>query len=237
MKAFKSLVLKLLHLSPRWICKHEFDKQSFLLFNERPVELGFVFRHLAKICPRKILDVGTGTTALPHLMRNCGPLVTAIDNIRDYWVSGMYNRHYYVIDDDITNSQINDTFDLITCISVLEHISDHYAAIRNMFRLLKPSGFLILTFPYTEDRYIENVYKLPGSTYGQDLPFITQSFSRDELSKWIEDNDGVIVDQEYWQFWDGNAWTVGNQIIPPRKVDVEDSHQISCILIQKNPDA
>jgi hypothetical protein len=43
----------------------------------------------------------------------------------------------------------------------------------------------------------------------------------------------VIVDQEYWQFWDGDYWTVGNQIIPPRKVTAAEKHQHTCILLQK----
>jgi SAM-dependent methyltransferase len=224
---------KLLNLIPSWICKREFQRQAFFRFNERPVEFAFVFKHLARIYPRKILDVGTGTTALPHLMQNCGYLVTAIDNIKDYWTSGMSNRHYHVIDDDITNSKLTDTFDFITCISVLEHIEAFDAAVRNMFKLLNPKGHLILTFPYTDNKYVKNVYKLPGSSYGQDNPYIAQSYSRNELSKWLKDNDGILIEQEYWRFWDGDFWTVGNQLIPPKKVDAGEKHQISCILIQK----
>jgi hypothetical protein len=74
---------------------------------------------------------------------------------------------------------------------------------------------------------------LPGSSYGQNNPYITQSYSRNELSQWLEENNGIIIKQTYWQFWDGDFWTVGNQIIPPFEVGVEDKHQISCLLIQK----
>lgn len=118
----KKIVKNLLNGYPKWICRQEFESQSFKRFNERPIEFSFVFRKLGEIYPRTILDVGTGTTALPHLMRNCGCLVTAIDNIRDYWSSGMLNRHYHVIDDNITKTRLSSTFNLITCISVLEHI-------------------------------------------------------------------------------------------------------------------
>jgi 2-polyprenyl-3-methyl-5-hydroxy-6-metoxy-1,4-benzoquinol methylase len=229
----KTPIRKLLNLHLRWVCKREFRKQSFSRFNERPVELAFVFKHIARIYPRKVLDVGTGATALPHLMRNCGCLVTSIDNIEDYWPSEMVNRHYHVINDDITNSKLQDKFDLITCVSVLEHIEDSESAIRNMFTLLNTGGYLILTFPYTENKYCKNVYKLPGSSYGQNNPYITQSYSRNELSQWLEENNGIIIKQTYWQFWDGDFWTVGNQIIPPFEVGVEDKHQISCLLIQK----
>ena len=36
------------------------------------------------------------------LLASCGYVVTAIDNIRDYWPNGMVNRHWHVQNDDIT---------------------------------------------------------------------------------------------------------------------------------------
>jgi len=229
----KQIVKNLLNRYPAWICRREFENQTFMRFNERPIEFGFVFRKLEEIYPRTILDVGAGTTALPHLMRNCGFLVTATDNIHDYWPSGMNNRHYHVINDDITDTRLSDTFDLITCISVLEHIQKPDDAIRNMFSLLKPNGHLVLTFPYNEKSYVRNVYELPGSSYGKGAPYITQSYSRSELERWLRENRGTILDQQYWQFWDGDHWTVGKQLIPPRRVTANDKHQLTCILMRK----
>jgi 2-polyprenyl-3-methyl-5-hydroxy-6-metoxy-1,4-benzoquinol methylase len=232
-KHAKSVVKNALNRYPQRICRQEFESQTFTRFNERPIEFAFVFRKLGEIYPRKVLDVGTGTTALPHLMRNCGFLVTATDNVRDYWPSGMHNRHYHIVDDDITKSRLDDSFDLITCISVLEHIERADDAVGNMFRLLNQNGYLILSFPYNERTYVRNVYDLSGSSYGQGAPYITQSYSRAEVERWVADSNGVIVDQEYWQFWDGDYWTVGNQIIPPRKVTAAEKHQHTCILLQK----
>ncbi len=233
-KFVKNILRQLLNRYIKRICRQEFEAQIFTRFNERPIEFSFVFRKLGEIYPRNILDVGTGTTALPHLMRNCGFIVTATDNIHDYWPSGMLNRHYHLIDDDITDTHLSETFDLITCISVLEHIQKHETAVYNMFSLLKKNGHLILTFPYNEKSYVKNVYELPDSSYGKGLPYITQSFSRGELKQWLRENQGIIIDQEYWQFWEGNYWTEGNQLIPPRCVTEDDKHQLACLLIQKN---
>jgi SAM-dependent methyltransferase len=233
LKPVKQTLKNLLNRYPEWLCRQEFESQVFTRFNERPIEIGFVFRKLGDIYPRTILDVGTGTTSLPHLMRNCGCLVTATDNVRDYWPSGMLNRHYHVIHDDITETRLSDHFDLITCISVLEHIQKPDNAIRNMFSLLKPNGHLILTFPYNERSYVRNVYELPGSSYGKGEPYITQSYSRRELERWLRENHGIILAQEYWQFWEGDHWTVGKQLIPPRSVSADDKHQLTCILIRK----
>src|SRR5690606_8393213 len=165
--------------------------------------------------------------------RNCGGLVTAKDNVRDYWPSGMVNRHYYIVDDDIRDTRLSGKFDLITCISVLEHIQESDRAVRNMVALLEPHGHLILTFPYNETNYVRNVYELPGSSYGQGVPYITQSYSRRELERWTRENGAEIVEQEYWQFWDGDHWTVGEQVIPPKRVGPTDKHQLTCILLRK----
>ena len=233
LKFAKQTVKNLLNLYPKWICRREFESQAFTRFNERPIEFSFVFRKLGELYPLTILDVGTGKTALPHLMRNCGYLVTATDNVHDYWPSGMLNRHYHVIDDDITRTRLSDTFDLITCISALEHIQRPDDAFRDMFSLLKPNGHLILTFPYNENSYVRNVYELPGSSYGKGASYITQSYSRSELQRWLRENHGTIIDQEYWQFWEGDHWTVGKQLIPPVSVTADDKHQLTCILIHK----
>jgi SAM-dependent methyltransferase len=229
----KYRIRKVLNVYPFLVRKREFERQSFRRFNERAVEFAFVFRQLVRLCPQHILDVGTGMSALPQLMRNCGCVVTATDNVKDYWPAGMFNPHYYLINDDITDSQLEGTFGLITCISVLEHIEKAEAAVRNMFRLLGERGHLILTFPYTEHGYVPNVYKLPGSTYGQDAPYVCRSYSRNELTAWLRQNGGIIIEQEYWQFWKGDYWTMGNQVTPPRQVDSEGRHQLSCLLIQK----
>jgi SAM-dependent methyltransferase len=232
LKAVKGQARRLLNVYPRMVCKREYGRQ-LLRHNERPIEFGFVFRQLARTYPRTILDVGTGSTALPHLMWNCGFLVTATDNIKDYWTSEVFNRHFHVIDDDITNTSLRQTFDLVTCVSVLEHIERSDAAVANMFRLLNPGGHLVLTCPYTEHAYVRNVYELPGSSYGQDASYVCQSYSRERLDKWLADNGGEIVAQEFWQFWDGEFWTVGNKLIPPREVTAAERHQLTCLLIRK----
>lgn len=233
-----NIIKSIIHKFGKWYCKKvceiEYKKRPPLRLNERPIEYSFVFRQLSRFCPSAVLDVGTGKTALPHLIRNCGFNVTAIDNIHDYWTSGMFNRHYHVIDDDISNTKLKKTFDFINCVSVLEHIQNFNNAVKNMFNLLNPNGYILLTFPYNENTYIHNVYKLPGAGYGQNFPhIICQVFSRNELDNWINSNGGIIIEQEYWQFWEGEFWTFGKQLSPPVKVNKNDRHQLTCILIQK----
>lgn len=234
MERLKRCIRRIGNAYVREVHRREYEHQVFQGINERPVEFRFVFEQLAKLCPINVLDVGSGTTALPSLMRSCGFLVTATDNIKGYWPKGMVNRHYHLIQDDITNTKLNKNhFDLITCISVLEHIDNHIAAVEQMFSLLKPGGHLILTFPYNESQYVQNAYRLPGSVGEDAFPFATQVYSRKEVNAWLVANRASIVVQEYWRFYTGECWTQGEQITPPIEVGVAERHQISCLLLQR----
>ena len=144
----KAAVHKLGGIYAKELCRKEYLSQKFEGINERPVEYRFVFQHLTKACPKTVLDVGTGKTALPQLMRTCGFMVTAMDNVTHYWPNGMVNRHYHVLDDDILAPRTSGPFDFVTCVSTLEHIRNHDLAVRMMFSLLRPGGLLVLTFPY-----------------------------------------------------------------------------------------
>ena len=233
-EVFKNTIQRVANTYISWLVKREFNNQYFHRFNERSVEYRFVFSAMAKFFPRDVLDVGTGRTALPQMLRHCGSVVTAIDNVSDYWPFGMSNRHYHVIDDDITSTNLTNQFDLITCISVLEHVIEFNAAIKNMVSLLRRGGYLVLSFPYSEETYIPNVYDLKNSSYGQNAQYVTQAFSREELDFWCKDNKISIVEQEYWRFWEGPHWTVNKQIIPPEMTSASKSHQLTCILLKKN---
>lgn len=202
--------------------------------NERPIEYAFTLKQIFQIWLKKILDVGTGQFSLPHLITNCGFRVTAIDEMESYWRKKGINRHYQVIPDDITNPKISEAFDLITCISVLEHIPDHNAAIKGMFRLLRPNGYLILTFPYNEKKFVENVYNLPDVGYKQDASHICYIFSRNEIENWLDENHGNIIEQEFYEIFTGGLWAHGDRLNPPRKVKKEENHHLTCILFQKN---
>lgn len=215
------------------VCEREYATQKFAGANERSIEFGYLFRQLVDAWPKTVLDVGTGMTALPHLIRNCGFVVTAVDNIRDYWPSGMTNRHYHVIDDDITRTALTDTFDVVACISVLEHIKQHREAVKNMYRLLNSGGRLVLTCPYNERKYSPNVYDEPGSNVTEKFPFVTQAYSRKELDQWLSDSPFRILDQEFWDFFEGDYWTCGPRLPHPRKVGKDDRHQITCLTLGK----
>jgi 2-polyprenyl-3-methyl-5-hydroxy-6-metoxy-1,4-benzoquinol methylase len=230
MNVLKQIVHSAGHRYSRAIAESEYRDQSFKRINERPIEYGFVFQSIGRYCPKTILDVGTGTSALPSLMRTCGPVVKAIDNIRDYWPEGMVNRHYHVADEDATKA-ISGSYDMVTCISVLEHIRAHDDAVKMMLGAVNPGGCLLLTSPYNEQEYIPNVYALPGAGYGKDLPYVAQVYSRKELDRWFQ---GASIEvQEYWQVFSGPYWTFGETLRPAVRAAKDSLHQLTCLAIRK----
>lgn len=192
-----------------------------------------MFNCLGSIAPRSVLDVGTGRTALPALLRSCGYRVTAIDNIRDYWPQGMLNQHFHVLDDDILSSQLTDHFDVVLCISVLEHIARYDTALAAMTALTRPGGHLIITIPFHEQIGSVNVYEEPGS-YGQKIPYICRQFTRQDLASWLGQGGVTLVKQEWWQFFESHFWSCGKQLAPPRRATPEEPHQHTCLLIRRD---
>lgn len=53
---------------------------------------------------------------------------------------------------DLTDIQYpDDTFDFITCVSIIEHIPEYETAVAEMLRVLKPDGLLLLTTDVTPE--------------------------------------------------------------------------------------
>ena len=220
-----------LYLNP--LLKAERRKPVFPTINERSLEYGFIFDQLRKLWPDRILDVGSGRSSWPHILYNCGFNVTAIDRMDEYWTGAFTNRHFHIINDDITATRITDHFPFITCISVLEHIPGHSRAVGNMISLLEEGGRLILTFPYNETAYHRNIYQHPEAGYGKDASFITQIYSRSEVNGWLESNPVEIVEQKYFKVFTGEFWTFGKRISPPIEVSKDEHHHLTCLALKK----
>lgn len=194
--------------------------------NERAIEYSFAMRSICNVAPLSVLDVGTGPSALPGLIAQCGIRVMAVDK------GEVRNRHCLVVQLDITKAKLDMKFDFITCISALEHINDFDTAVSNMAQMLTPGGYLCMTFPYNEDRYIQNVYKLEGSGYGQNAGFPCHVFCWDNISKWTRENNLKLVEQERWQCFTGEYWTFGERVFPPVFAELGDLHHLTCLLFR-----
>jgi len=148
----------------------------------------------------------------------------------------MFNRYWHVIDEDIRSpSGLRADFDFISCISVIEHIHDAAAAFGSMIAVLKPGGHLVLTMPYNETKYVEDVYKLPGGDLGEPQDYRCASYNRAVLDQWLaEALPARIVRQDYWQFWSGDVWRQGHRLTRSIRTSADRPHQLTCALIQRD---
>jgi len=229
----KKLIHKLGRRYVTEVLKREYADQRFTSITEKPIQYFFVFKHLTRLRPQHILDVGCGVAAFPSLLRDCGFMVTATDRIHGYWTDNYFNRHYHVLEDDISKSSLTQTFDLITSLDMLHAVEAPGDAMRSMFRLLKPNGHLILSVIYNEHDYVPDIYHHPEAGYGHEWPYKGSIYSRSELEQWASENGARILDQEHWQYFTGKWWTMGERIWPPRLTSKDELHHFTCVLFQK----
>jgi 2-polyprenyl-3-methyl-5-hydroxy-6-metoxy-1,4-benzoquinol methylase len=236
LKSLNSLAHRLGRHYVKKICANEFLNQPHLSGNERPIEYRFALQALAPHHGIEVLDVGTGLTAWPHLLRTCGYTVTAIDNVKNYWPDGMVNRHWEVLDIDIAHPNLPEfgkQYDAITCISVLEHIEEHKRAVLNMVRLLKSGGLLVLTTPFSYSNPHPNVYIRPDAIWGKDLPYICRSSSSIELEQWL--SCGLTLEKkELWRLFTGPVWATGGRCEWEEAKTERQAHHLGCFLFHKN---
>ena len=235
----KDLIMKKVFAKLKKIALVKNNKQSVPAdyIYERPLEYSFTLLSLASNRVKTVMDVGSGKSAFPALLQNCGFEVTAIDKVDDYWGSKRVslNKYFHVINDDIVNlCRDYGVFDAITCISVLEHITDFSKALKTMTFLVKEGGIVILTFPWASDGYIPNVYDLPESDImSKKFQYIAQSFDDECLRKWKKTLPIEEIERKYIRAWEGKYWRCGKRIHYPYYVDDEKKANALCITFKK----
>lgn len=120
-------------------------------------EYSFAWLNLKHLAGKgvRILDIGPGLTFWPIFLADKGFEVTAIDKderIKKWAEAARQNRKLKFVTGDIAKTKLSyKSFDAVTNISVIEHISDKEGAIKEIYRLLKPGGKLINTLDISLD--------------------------------------------------------------------------------------
>lgn len=133
-----------------------------------------IFSYLKDLKGKRCLDIGCGGGFFVNDMSQKGALVTGIDYSRagiifakerfpqlDFRIGSVYNLDVFE----------PNTFDVITLLDVIEHISDKNKALSEIKRVLKPEGLLIITTDIKDG--IWDKWKMPG------IIRRTQYFSKD----------------------------------------------------------
>jgi ubiquinone/menaquinone biosynthesis C-methylase UbiE len=128
-------------------------------FNQRAVEL------LREIPARNVLDVGCGDGRLIHqiVCQNHELSVVAIDDddpkLKPSWQEYGGPRLTFEVADVCKLPYEDNSFQVVTALSVLEHLEDPYAALREIQRVC-PRGWLIASVPCEPWWRLGNVVRL-----------------------------------------------------------------------------
>ncbi len=118
----------------------------------------------------KVLDVGSAKSVFPYYLAAKGYDVTTID-IADSEYRTQIGRKFGVkcITGDLRvfHPELEGKFDLITNLSVIEHIDEDTEAVLNLAKYLKPGGIMVISTDFYE-RYIE--YPDANRTIVRDRP-------------------------------------------------------------------
>lgn len=171
---------------------------------------GWEYGHLflkTKFVGKKVLDVGPGSSRLPHYMAREGATVTMLDMdepLEDTKTKKAKNLRFVL--GDMTKMDFdNNHFDIVICISAIEHVDmkghDFYKkeeykaralnAIKEMARVLKPGG----TFYLTTDFYLK---RQRGDRWVYTTDVIRGAFEMSFLKTMIKtmEKSGIIFDSK-----------------------------------------
>ncbi len=135
-------------LASRW---WDPDGESRPLHDLNPVRLGYIAGRVA-LKGARALDVGCGGGLLSEALARSGATVTAIDLApavldvaRLHLFESALEVDYRELSVEALAQEIPATFDVVTCMEMLEHVPDPASVVRACATLLKPGGKLFLS--------------------------------------------------------------------------------------------
>jgi 2-polyprenyl-3-methyl-5-hydroxy-6-metoxy-1,4-benzoquinol methylase len=198
----------------------QLDFRNFFLNSsmryERCGELPYITAILEPLFSKKLkyLDIGTGNSAYPtYLLKNTEWDITCLDKCA--WMqmqkgfakkvmrNKSYDDRFHIIEKDFITSELpEESFDIITNISVIEHFegSSDSLAMEKSAKLLKPGGIYILTTPMNEGHYKE--FYLKQNVYGEEFRnkpvFFQRHYDTDSFQKRIIEPSGLNEKQRIY---------------------------------------
>jgi SAM-dependent methyltransferase len=156
----------------------------------------------------KCLDAGCGRSPLPIYLHQIGCEAHGLDYLQgemcNYpdtyglapdWVKRWTGKVHYHHGTMLAAPFPDNSFDRITCISVLEHIlapdqpHAHYPCLEELRRILKPGGLLIVTVDY-----FVNPDVTPGYDYRDDIAFVAMPPFRPNSRLWTREE--ITMDED-----------------------------------------
>jgi 2-polyprenyl-6-hydroxyphenyl methylase/3-demethylubiquinone-9 3-methyltransferase len=113
-----------------------------------PVRLAYIQERAKDLANKFVLDIGCGGGILAESMAKVGATVTGIDLAQDSLnvaklhalESKLANLDYEMVSAEQYASEHAETFDVVTCMEMLEHVPEPESIVESAARLCKPGG-------------------------------------------------------------------------------------------------
>lgn len=118
------------------------------------------------------------------------------------YTTGDYNSPIADVHFDLHNAPFPDnTFDVIFCNHVLEHVQDAHQCMRELYRIMKPGGWGIFQVPYNPDRKTYEDFSITSPEeraihFGQKDHL--RSFGND-YDEWLSNAGFEVTEDKYWE--------------------------------------
>ncbi len=187
-------------LAGRWWDPHSEFKP---LHDINPLRLDYIDRH-APLHGKQVIDVGCGGGLLTEGMAARGALVTGIDMGKAPLGVARLHQHESGLEIEYRQTTVEQlveeqagSFDIVTCMEMLEHVPDPALTISSCAKLLKDDGSLFLsTINRNPKSYL---FAVLGAEYILGLlPKGTHDYSRfirpSEMESWTRENGLQLTD-------------------------------------------
>ena len=135
-------------LASRW---WDPDGEFRSLHEINPLRLDWIRQH-AQLSGRTIVDIGCGGGILAESMANAGATVTGIDMAEGPLAVAKLHQHesgaqvdYRKATAEELASEAAESFDIVTCLEMLEHVPDPSLVIKSCAEMVKPGGHVFFS--------------------------------------------------------------------------------------------
>jgi len=197
----ESEIRKFENLASRW-----WDQNSEFkpLHEINPIRVNYISK-IINLAEKKVLDIGCGGGILAESLAHHGAIVTAIDLASASLAVAKLHNLESKLDIDYRQISAEDlakkepqTYDVITCLEMLEHVPKPASIVKSCFDLIKPGGLVFFStinrnpksylFAILGAEYILNL--LPKGTH-EYVKFIRPS----ELATWCRESKLELQEQ------------------------------------------
>lgn len=154
------------------------------------------YHKAAELVSGNVLEIGTGSGyGVSIISPKANSFLTIDKSIPSIDFTQLPNTDYRQIDVPPLTGLENASFDFVISFQVIEHIKDDFGTLREIHRVLKPGGKLIITTPNREMSLTRNPWHIREYSVDEFINFLSSSFSKVE-AKGVFGNESVM---EYYE--------------------------------------